>query len=743
MQKILRKRVIRDLCENLLRYLALGFLIIFGMFIIISLVGAADTVITGVEEKGIENGVEDGEFNVFVPMTQEEIEILEDEGVTLEKMFSLEFRQKDESVLRVYKNRNNMNLVDLDEGKMAEANDEVVLEKRYCREHKIQVGNQITIGGKNFKVVGIGSTPDYDAPLRNLSDSRVDSENFGTAFVTEKVYQELQETGNSISSEEYTYAYQLNKAMTGRELKEAVTAKLTQFVKAENNPRIAASADDQVIGKTVGLLAGIIIMVLFTYVISVFVIHSIEKESSIIGTLYAMGVKRKELMVHYLMLPVLVTFAAGMIGTIMGYSRWGINSQMGNCYNYFSVPDLQTVYKPYLIVYGVIMPPVVAAIVNCMVIYKRLSVPVLQMIRNEQKSKKVRNIGLGNMGFIGRFRIRQMMREMRTGFTVCFGMFISLLIMMIGIDCHVLCQHISEENRADTKYEYMYTYKVPEEDVPEGGEACYAKKFKKEILGYNMDVTLLGIDENNPYFEAEAAKSEKQVVLSSAMAQKYGISEGEQVVLNDEEEEKNYTFTVKDVAQFSTGLYVFMDIDSMRELFHKEKDYYNVVLADKKLEIDADRLYAVTTKSEISKRADVFTELLKPMLIMLITVSVLIFAVVMYLMMKVMIDRSATSISLMKIFGYRTGEIRKLYLNGNFYIIAIGAAICLPLTKKIIDTIYPYLISNVACGMNLTFSWQLYAGVYIAVLLMYFVINQLLVHRLKKMIPAEVLKNRE
>ena len=48
-----------------------------------------------------------------------------------------------------------------------------------------------------------------------------------------------------------------------------------------------------------GLVAGVIVMILFTYVISVFVIHGIEKESSVIGALYALGVQQKDLILHY------------------------------------------------------------------------------------------------------------------------------------------------------------------------------------------------------------------------------------------------------------------------------------------------------------------------------------------------------------------------------------------------------------------------------------------------------------
>lgn len=846
MQKILRRRVFRDLKENFLRYFALALLIILGMYIVVSLVGAAETIITGVDKAGERNCLEDGQFTVFQPLTEGEKERLEKAGASTEEMFYLDFAGEEDSILRVFKNRESMNLIQVEKGSLAGKDNEIVVEKRYSEQHQIVPGDEIMIGGETFTVTGIGTTPDYDAPYKNLSDSSVDSDIFGTVFVTEEAYERLKESGNSAKTEEYLYAFRLQEGTTAKDVKkelqeftisadkvddvyfqeyweelvgdrdeltegidelvdgslelkdgtEALTEEfvqiasyidgmqaytdgvvkldegagelaegmeelqektdefvdeylnielknMTQFLSVEDNPRVRASAEDQVINKFAGLLAGVIAMVLFTYVISVFVIHGIEQESSVIGALYALGAKKKDLMFHYLLLPVVITFAAGIIGTAIGYSKWGINVQMGDCYEYFSIPEFSTGYSGYLLLYGIVMPPVVAAIVNCFVIRKRLGQPVLKLMRNEQGNNKVSNIQLKNMGFIGKFRIRQMLREMRCGFTVVFGMFISMLIMMLGVNCYVLCEHISVENKEDTKFEYMYTYKYPEEKVPEGGEACYVRTLKKEVLGYNLDVTLMGIDSENPYFEAEVEEGKNRMVVSSAMSQKYGIKAGDKIILSDEEADMDYAFTVDGVTQFATGLYAFMDIDSMRELFGEDEDYYNVVLADKELPIETGRLYSTTTKAEIEKSSSVFVEMMVPMVVMMISVSILIFCVVMYLMLKVMLDRQAFSISLMKIFGYRKGEIRKLYLNGNFYIIAVGAAICIPLSKKMMDSMYPMMISNISTGMNLTFTPQLYIGIYVGVIVLYFLINQMLVGRIKKMVPAEVLKNRE
>lgn len=775
MQKVLLKRTVRDFRQNLLRYLALAALIILGMYMVVGLVAAADTVIIGTENNWKENKLEDGEFTVLVPLTAEEEQKLKDEGICLERMFSLDFNGEKGSVLRVFINRQEINLITLDEGWLAEGAEELVLEKRYCEEHGIEVGDKIELAGKAFRVTGIGSVPDYDAAYKSLADSSVDSEAFGLAFVDEKAYEELKASGKSVEAEVYQYSYRLNGKLTDDALKSMLKefrmsaelpqifseaaelmdsegfgsgfsegiGKLTEFLKAEDNPRIGAGADDQIINKVGGLIAGVIVMILFTYVISVFVIHTIDSESSVIGALYALGVKKRDLMLHYLMLPAMVTFTAGCIGAVLGFSRLGVNYQMKECYDYFSVPDFPVVYPAYLIAYSVVMPVATALLVNCAVIHKRLSKPVLGLIRNEQKNGKVHHLNLGSMGFIAKFRIRQMLREARTSFTVVAGMFISLLILMLGVNCYAMCRHISIDNKADTKFEYMYTYKFPAEEAPDGGEVCFAKTLKKEVLGYNLDVTLMGIDGENPYFDAEIRKGTEQVVVSSAMAEKYNLEEGDTVVLTDEEEEKDYTFTVAGIAPYSVSFYAFMDIDSMRELLRADEDYYNVVMSDKELDIDSALLYAVTTKEDISKASDVFINMMKPFITMMCGIAAVIFCVVMYLMLKVVIDRSAFHISLIKIFGYRTKEVKKLYLNGNFYIIAAAAAICIPLAKLIMDKMYPYLVSNVACGMNLKFGAGLYVLIYAAVIICYLVINQLLVGRLKKMVPAEVLKHRE
>lgn len=836
MQKVLRKRIWRDFKSNLPRYLALSLLIILTMYLVVSLVGAAETIIRGSKNADSRQCVEDGDFSLFVPMKNEEMEDLEADGVAIEPQFYMDYEIDEDHTLRIFANRDEINKIDLVKGTLAEKENELVVERQFAEKNDISAGDVLTFGGREFTVTGIGTTPDYDNVLKSLGDTGCDCLHFGTGFVAADVYDTLRAEEKSIKSEEYYYAYRLNGAMTDDELKDRLekleftsgdvedpffqeywnrtmgrkddltdgiqelldgakelkelkafddgiieytdgtkeaedgsdelldgiqelkdetddmiddifsedAQNLMTFVKAGDNARIQAASGDQELYRSVGTIAGAILLILISYVLSVFVVHSIDQESAVIGALYALGVKRKNLMAHYVTLPTVITFVSGLIGTLLGYSSLGVPIQMQDCYNYYSLPDLDVIYMPYLFIYGIVVPPVISIIVNSLVIRKRLSKPVLTMIRNEQKVGNGKDIRLGNMSFMNLFKIRQMLRESRTGFTVVFGMFVSLLLAMMSLEIYTYCANVNRDYVNDTKYEYMYTYKYPTEEVPEGGYEAYAKTLKKKIYGYNFDITVMGLTENNPFFDVNLSDSSSKVAISSSIAYKYGLDVGDTLTLKDDEADKIYAFEIASVAQYAPSFMVFMPYDKALELFDEPEDYFNVVFSDHALDVETGRLYATTTKTDVKKAAGIFSDIMQGMILTIGGVSVLIFIVVMYLMMKVMIDRSSFNIALIKIFGYRNKEVKKMYLDGNFYIITIGALISIPLTKWIMDVAYePAFVPNIACGIDKSFSFWMYLAIFAGILILYFIINHLLIRRIRKMVPAEVLKNRE
>lgn len=747
MQTLLFRRTLRQLKTNLFRYLALFILIIVAMGIVIGVVGSAESVIRTVDQKAEENGLEDGQFALFVPLTAAQYTAIEEMDITLEACFSLDFSMQDGSTLRLMKNRETINRIEIDSGRLAETAREVVLERLYAAAHSLRAGDSVIIGGQTFSVCGIGTTADYDLCLQNRADMSADGSVFGTAFVTGAAYEELAAGGQMLHTEDYRYSYHLHGETTDLQLKDYLMAMdgnmLIDFARAEDNPRIKAANGDVEINVKVGVMAGVLVMILTSYVISVFTVHSIDQESPMIGALYALGLKRRELMLHYTMLPVFLCLAGGICGTLLGYSRFMLAQMAGESLSYFSIPAIEAFYNPLLLLYGILLPPAAAFAVSWLIIRKRLNKTALSLLRKETAAKKSFHFRLSSLRFSRAFQLRRLLREKRSCFAVLAGIFLSLLVLILGLNCYVLCRNIELQNVADTRYEYLYQLKYPENTAPEDGYAAYCLGLKKENLGYDMEVRIIGLDKDNPFFPAISSRQENEISISSSVAGKFHLKPGDELCLFDDLEETIYSFTVTEIVPYSPGLCVFMDIDSMRSRFGREKDYYNAVFADHALNIDAERLYAVATKADVEKSASIFMKTMTPLILTMTAASILIFLIVLYQMTKVMIDRAAVSISLMKVFGYRNRELRKLYLDGSFWLVALGTLLLLPLAKLLMDAIYPSFVANVACGTDFSWPAYLYAAVYCGTLLFYLLIRTALMKRLKRLTPAEVLKNRE
>ncbi|HAJ97478.1 MAG TPA: ABC transporter permease, partial [Ruminococcus sp.] len=220
MQKVLRKRLLRDLRTNFRRYLALTFLIVLCMYIIISMIAAAETVLTGTERKKALNMVQDGSFSVFLPLTDSEIAELEEDGNTIEPEFSTDIPMNDGSTLRMMKNRQKIDIIQLEDGRQAENFGELVIERRYSEEHDLHVNDVISIAGMNFTICGIGTVPDYDFCVAKASDTSAEGSNFGLMFVTPEQYEKIR-SDTVQKAEDYTYAYRLGDC-THEELKSII-----------------------------------------------------------------------------------------------------------------------------------------------------------------------------------------------------------------------------------------------------------------------------------------------------------------------------------------------------------------------------------------------------------------------------------------------------------------------------------------------------------------------------------------
>lgn len=869
---VLNKRILRNIKANFFRWFSLFMLVLLGMFMVVSLVTSAEIVTTNIEAFAEKQNLEDGEFTLFVPLTQKDMENIKDKGYEVEENFCIDFEMDDSSTLRFFKNRETINIQSAQEGAAANHKNQIMVEKHYAEEHNLNVGSKINVAGIEFEITGIAVSPDYDNCKQNISDAGNNHKGFGTAFVTEEAYDELKATQKYKNTEEYLYSYKLGNGNTHDELKELLqnmdfdlnniedeyirdivnkyeeekndiidgieslteaghdlndglsslsdgTDKLSQsissygrlisenfgdaaaenafqiaeaaekinkgaadvcdgsaefadavdkfadkvkdmadefykldienltmFLRADENSRIKASLGDAIPKKSSGTISGVIVLFLVTFVISVFITHEINNDSQVIGALYSMGVSKRNLLAHYVLLPVIITFAGGLIGTSLAFTPFAMETMLKSMKSYYSLPELPYVYPVYMIIYGIVVPPVTAIIVNTFFINRKLSQTPLSLLRKQSKNNvRVVNLKSANRSFTNQFRIRQFVKELKSSFTIFAGMFVSLLFLLLSLTCFSSIDNFGVQNKQDLKFKYMYTlkYELEDKDIPDDSERCYVKTLSKEVLGYDMDITLVGIDSDDKYFGCDVSDKKNTVVVGNSTAEKFGLKKGSQVSFTDKLNDRIYSFEITDVTQYSIGLYMFMNIDRMRDLFETEDDYFNVLLSDNELDIDSNMIYSVTKDSDILHFAEVFKENLNSVIYMMLVVSIIMFVMVMYLMINMSLEKSAGSISLMKIFGYRDSEVRKLYLDENILVVIISALIAVPLAKTCTNSIWPMMVANMQCGFDVSLPAYLYAAVFGIIIVCYLFVSILLMRKIKKITPAEALKNRD
>lgn len=745
---ILNRRIKRNLKKDFFRNLALFLLIALGMYFVVSFVGSAETIMDGIGYYQNKNQMADGEFSLYKPLSDEQISELEVEQVELQEQFYSNYKVGD-SALRIFRVRDKFNLIQLSDGDMPETDSQIVLEQHYAKNNNISIGGVITVGGHEFEVVGTGSTADYEKVLENISDMNVDSKLFGIGFVTEAGYQLLKETGAANEAECISYAFKNGEVLDNADLIEWLKNSddniLLSFVEKENNSRIGNAVEDVSMNKEGGILGGILLFLIFVYVISVFTVHRIEQEGIMIGTLYALGMSKREVIFHYMLLPFMITFLGGIFGTILGFSPIGIDVQAASTIESYSLPPMDTQYPLYLIAYGLLVPSIIFLIVNFICLNSKLSKEPLILLRN-QKKRKSSQLKLGAMSFSGKFQLRKMIREKRSILAILGGLFLTVLLLMMALDIQAGLTYMKGRVALDTKYEKMYVLLDMPEDVPEDVELAYIKTFSSVTPEEeNLNVSMMGIKSGNTYFDFETGDEEDAITISDSVALKYHLKIGDELALDDKSEDTCYAFRVNAIVPYAPGLYVFMDLDVMRQLFYNESDYYNVILSDEEVDLERGLVYSESDKDDMIKFADVFYKNMSPMIMSLYVVSILIFLIVMYLMLKVMLDRSDFSIALFRVFGYQNSEIRRLFLDGNFVVVMVSSLLIIPLCKYLMDKLWPSLVSYVPMGLDVTFKPYYYIIVLALIVISYLIIILILMQRLKKTEDdvVSVLKERE
>lgn len=797
MKNPLRKRLPRELKGELGKYLVVFILMVASIGFVSGFLVADNSMLIAYNEGFEKYNIEDGNFRTAEQVHKTQREEIEALGVKLYDNYYVEEPLDNGSTMRFFKNRQQVDKVCLMKGELPAGTGEIAIDRMYADNNNLSVGDTLRSGKRTWKITGLVALSDYSCLFQNNNDSMFDAVKFGVSVVTEEEFDSLDQEKLQYN---YSWIYD-EKPKTEKEEKEVSEdlmedmgkiVTLEAFVPRYLNQAITFTGDDMGGDKAMMIMLLYIIMVIMAFVFGITISNTIRKEAGVIGTLRASGYTRQELILHYMTLPVLVTFVGALIGNILGYTVLkDVCADM--YYGSYSLPTYVTVWNGEAFGLTTLVPVVIMLVVNYGVLRHKLKLSPLKFLRRDLSGRKQkRAIYLSpKMKIFSRFRLRVIFQNMSNYMVLFIGILFANLLLMFGLLLPSALSHYQVEIQNNMLAKYQYMLQVPVSAVSgnkfdglisllefymdsrtdnEDAEEFSAYslntlpgKYKSEevlLYGIEPDSRYVTIDFNNTKDKkdeagnkekadnkntANAEKESATVYISSAYADKFLLHVGDTITLKEKYEKEKYSFKIAGVYDYTAALCVFMPRSELNDIFDLGEDYYSGYFSDTELtDIKSQYIGSVVDLDALTKISRQLDVSMGSMMGMVNGFAIMIYMVLIYLLSKIIIEKNAQSISMVKILGYTNGEISKLYIMSTSLVVVFCLLLSLPLETVIMKVLFrEMMLSSISGWITLWIDPMIYVQMFAAGIITYGIVALLEFRRVKKVPMDEALKNIE
>ena len=391
-----------------------------------------------------------------------------------------------------------------------------------------------------------------------------------------------------------------------------------------------------------------------------------------------------------------------------------------------------------------VIPAIIMIVINLLLISSKLRISPLNFLRRDlSRRKRKKAVKLPHFKFFNRFRIRIILQNRAGYLTLFIGIAFAEILLVFGMMMSPLLEHYQDEVLSHMLADYQYVLKAPVPTETDGAETYLAGSLKTMPTEFSSEeVSVYGVEKDSAYVDIDFPK--EGVYISDSYAEKYRLAEGDTIELKETYGDKKYKFKVAGIYEYPAAVAIFMPEEEYRDVFDKEEDYFNGYFSDKKI-TDIEDAYIMTTITEddltkVSRQLDVS---MGGMFYLMNVFSVALAAILIYLMTKLIIERNASSISMVKILGYNTREIGKLYLTATTWIVVISVILGEAIATETINVIYRAMMSDYSGWLSIYYDPNIYWKILLMVLAAYFVVALFCLRKIRKIPMDEALKNVE
>jgi len=460
----------------------------------------------------------------------------------------------------------------------------------------------------------------------------------------------------------------------------------------------------------VGVFTGLFLFIAILSVITTMT-RVVKKQRIQIGTLKALGFKKRKITNHYVGYGLWISIFASILGLIIGPLFIG-NLFMGMEMEYFQIPNGKAAVPTSSFIVA-IMVVLVVSIVTYITCRKELKGNPAETLRTEMPKIKQKGLNITtkgifkNMSFASKWNIRDILRnKMRTimgiaGITGCCMLLVCAFGMLDTMN-----------NFIDTQFKKLYNfdYKLTlkngysnerfEELTREYGDSTSQslgieikqgnEKQANNIFVDDSKESVRFLNHNGEYIKL----SDNGIYVTEKLAETKGYKIGDKISWHIYGEEKYYESEIIGFDRDPQNQNVKMTkkyLESLGIDYKADSIYTNNNLSKIK-EIDGVEL--IQDKKALEEGMLSMINTMKTMVVLLIIVAAILGGVIIYNLGILSFTEKQYQFATLKVLGFKNKKIKKIYIKQNNWITAISIILGLPLGFYMVDYIFKMALSD-------------------------------------------------
>lgn len=668
-------------------------------------------------------------------------------NMKIEEVSSFDYPLSKDKTLRVFSENTKINIPAIIRGKTLSGND-ILIDPSYAKANNLKIGDDIQLYDKTFKISGFMSLPNYIYPLKEESDILTDSRSFGIAIITKADFTSLNRGNDSYSIKFNDSKNDIeNKISKFKDYLKRENISILNWVNASANLRIAFLSTKLSGINQISSSMPLAILLLTCMLTSIVIWRLLKMESVIIGTLYALGYKKKQITHHYLRYPLSISLTGGILGTILGVLA--LKPMINFMIAYFNMPVGSISFSIKYIAISIVLPIVFLGATGYFVITKALKNSPLELMRGSRKNTNVsfieRNLKLDKFKFSTKFKIREQLRSISRSIFLLLGVVFATMLLLLGFASKSSLDYLMKDGFEQAfKYKYHYVFNAIQRGTPVNGEAFSESLFTLKSND-KISLAVYGISPNSQYITLEDKSGIKlstdKVIITKPLADKLNVKQQDSITIVNKFDFSEYSITIDSIAKSYVGNYIYMPLPKFNNTFKYPSNSYMGLWSKDKLNIPKNQLLTTLTVDDMKHALDSMTKPIQSTVGSIAFMSFIIGLIVIYVVTSMIIEENKETISLMKVLGYRKKEVYSLILNSSSFIVILGYILGIPLLLASLSSMFKSLTKDMSISfpVKINFSYLLIG--FAVIYLTYELSKALSKRKINKVSMNEVLKS--